>query len=719
MVRRSLFEGTPAPVRPAAPSATEPQIETLAAARPGSSESPYSIVELSRRIEEVIGDGFPRTFWLEGELSSVSRGGNRGHLYLSFREARVVLQAVAWETDVRRFDFAPRQGDRVRALGRLTAYAGRSQYQFQIQRLERAGIGALLQELLEREARLEREGLFDPERKRLPPYLPLRIGLLTAIPSDAWADFTRTARTRFPGVLIRERNTLVQGPGAPKALIAGIRDLGRQPLDVIVVARGGGSVEDLLPFSDEAVVRAAAACPVPLVSAIGHEQDRPLLDRVADLRAGTPSLAAQKILPERSELLREIEARRGTVQGAARRVLGGAQDRLAAFRTHRATTALPEWLERERQSRRQDRTAVREAVRRAIQVRDDRQAAFRVRLEQNHPAQRLAAQFTQLSRTRERLARLVLLRAWEERLESARRKISPDPLQRRLDAERAALAVRRTRRAASVARFLEQRRFTAETIAHRVEALDPKVVLQRGYSLALDSRGRAVLSSADVQIGDPLRLLLGEGELDVAVEEVRPPEDATGRRRRDNRPRGITIMTESDTSAPRSEPTFESLERELKTVTGRLEDPAVPLEERLRLHAQAVSLHGKLEAILERAREATGGTEEEAGPAGGPAAEDPGEPYEAVRDRLAEVVNALEQDDLPLARMVELHREAEVLAARCEAILDSAQERIVRTAEKSGEESGGESAGESGTAPPPAGSSLPASDEDQEHDVPF
>ena len=261
MVRRSLFEETPAPVRPAAPPATEPQIETSAGARPGSSESPYSIVELSRQIEEVIGDGFPRNFWLEGELSNVSRGGNRGHLYLSFREARVVLQAVAWESDVRHFDFNPRQGDRVRAFGRLTAYAGRSQYQFQIQRLERAGIGALLQELLEREARLEREGLFELERKKLPPYLPLRIGLLTAIPSDAWADFTRTARARFPGVLIRERNTLVQGPEAPKALIAGIRDLGRRPLDVIVVARGGGSVEDLLPFSDEAVIRAAAACP--------------------------------------------------------------------------------------------------------------------------------------------------------------------------------------------------------------------------------------------------------------------------------------------------------------------------------------------------------------------------------------------------------------------------------------------------------------------------
>ena len=525
MVRRSLFEGPPPapPPRSIPPTAAEPRIETTAADRPGSPEAPYSVAELSRRIQEVVGDAFPRSFWLEGELSQVTR---KGHLYLTFRESPTILNAVAWESDVRRFDFIPERGDRVRAFGRLTVYPGRSQYQFQVRALERAGIGALLQELREREARLEREGVFDPERKLPLPFLPLRIGLLTAVGSDAWADFTRTARTRFPGVLIRERNTLVQGPGAPAALVAGMRALGREALDVIVVARGGGSVEDLLPFSDEAVVRAAAACPLPLVSAIGHEQDRPLLDRAADLRAGTPSLAAREILPERSELLREIDARRGAAQAAARRVVGAAKDRMAAFRTHRATTALPDWLERERQSRRQDRTAVREAARRAIQFRDDRLGAFRLRLEQNHPAQRLADQRTQLGRIRERLSRLGGLRAWEERLDTARRRVSPELLQRRLDSERAALAVRRTRSEAGVARFLDRRRFVAETIAHRLEALDPKVVLRRGYSLTLDSRGRPVLSSAGVRIGDRLRLLLGEGELGAAVEKIRPPGEA-------------------------------------------------------------------------------------------------------------------------------------------------------------------------------------------------
>ena len=166
-------------------------------------------------------------------------------------------------------------------------------------------------------------------------------------------------------------------------------------------------------------------------------------------------------------------------------------------------------------------------------------------------------------------------------------------------------------------------------------------------------------------------------------------------------------MTASDASAPRSEPTFESLERELKTVTGRLEDPAVPLEERLRLHARAVALHTRLEATLEAARKTTGEDGNEAGPKAKPPPDDGGEPYEAVRDRLAEVANALERDDLPLARVVELHREAERLAARCEAILETAQDQIARTG------------GDSGNAPPPAASSGSTPDGERRDDVPL
>ena len=525
MTRRSLFGRPPSPAPPVPPPATDPRIETAAAARPGSAASPFSIREISARIREVLEDGFPRSFWIEGELSQVGRP-QSGHLYLSFREERVVLEAVAWASDARGFAFVPEPGDRIRAFGRLRTYDGKSVYQFQVQRLDKAGIGALLQELQEREARLEREGLFDPARKRGLPFLPLRIGLLTAAGSDASVDFTRTARARFPGVRIREHHAPVQGPGAPGALAAGIRALGRQDLDVIVVARGGGSVEDLLPFSDELVVRAAAACPVPLVSAIGHEANRPLLDRAADLRASTPSAAARDILPLREDLVREIEARRGASATTVRRALRAAEGRVATFRTHRATTALPAWLEAERRGRQRDRSTVLEAARGAVGNREVRLRAIRERLDRNQPARRLAEQVTQLGRLRERLVRLPLLRAPEARLETARRRIAPEPLSRLVEAERAALAGRRAQAAAAVRRLLERRAFVAETMGRKLGDLDPRVVLRRGYSLALDAGGRALASSRGVRVGDRLRVVLGEGELGAAVEEVRPPADA-------------------------------------------------------------------------------------------------------------------------------------------------------------------------------------------------
>lgn len=537
MTRRSLFGRPPASPHPVPPPATEPRIETTPAARPGSSECPFSIREVSGRVREVLEDGFPRSFWIEGELSKVSRP-QSGHLYLSFREERVVLEAVAWASDAQRFGFAPAQGDRVRAFGRLRTYDGRSAYQFQVQRLEKAGIGALLQELLEREARLEREGLFDPARKRELPFLPLRIGLLTAPASDASVDFTRAARTRFPGVDIQEHHAPVQGPTAPGALAAGIRALGRKHLDVIVVARGGGSVEDLLPFSDEIVVRAAAACPVPLVSAIGHEQNRPLLDRVADRRASTPSAAARDILPVRDDLVREIEARRRAAEAAARRVLKTTAGRIATFRTHRATTALPAWVERERRSRQRDRSRVFDSVRNAAQSRETRLRAARQRLEGNHPARRLAAQVAQLGRLRERLARLPLLRGPEARIETTRRRIAPELLYRFVAAQRAALADIRARHGATIQRLLDHRSFAAETARRKLKDLDPRVVLGRGYSLALDAEGRALTSSRGVRVGDRLRLLLGEGELGAAVERVRFPEDAADRRPAGQNPEG-------------------------------------------------------------------------------------------------------------------------------------------------------------------------------------
>ena len=531
MTRRSLFPGTPPAPPPAPPvprptpaPTSEPRIETSPAGRKGSEASPFSVRELSARIRESFEDAFPRSFWLEGELSSVSRP-KSGHLYLSFTEKKALIEAVAWASDARNFARVPARGDRVRAYGRLRTYEGKSRYQFQIQRLEQAGLGALLQELHERERRLEGEGLFESGRKRPIPFLPLRIGLVTAEGSDAWHDFTRAARDRFPGVRIRERFAPVQGPAAPAAITAAIEQLGREPLDVIVVARGGGSVEDLLPFSDELVVRAAAACPTPLVSAIGHDQDRPLLDRVADGRAATPSAAARDILPVREELRQEVTGRQDAARAAVRQFLKASGDRLHASRSHRAAAAFPQWIERERQGRRQDRTGAREAASRRISAAEDRLRNLRTRREAGDPVRRLGAQQRQFRELRERLFAPSLLRLHSERLAALGARVSFAPLTRRLADDRTAVGEARTRSHRAARRRLDDRGRRVAERGGELRALDPKEALRRGYSLALDAGGQALVSSRGVHPGDRFRLVLHEGELDAAVERVRAPAD--------------------------------------------------------------------------------------------------------------------------------------------------------------------------------------------------
>ena len=605
----SLFEPPSRPRRTAPPPGAR-GIATATAPRAGSAEAPYTVETLGEQIQEVLAGGFPRSLWLEGELSQVNKA-TAGHLYLTFSEGRTVLDAVAWASDARHFGFRPERGDRVRALGMLRAYTGRSRYQLLVQRLERAGLGALLQELVERERRLAAEGLFDESRKRPVPFSAAPDRAADGCRERRLADFIKSANSRFPGVLIRERNTPVQGAPAPAALAAGIRALGREPLDVIVVARGGGSREDLLPFSDEAVVRAAAACPVPLVSAIGHEQDRPLLDRAADRRSSTPSAAARDILPDRSELLRELDARRSAVGLAVQRWTRGRSERIEAFRTHRAMAAFPGWVERERRDRAPgsrnragslaadgrgssprpapDPTAPRgeppgpQACRPTHRIGPEAGATGRIAAAPRHfgphrsipdppgddssrglgrarapgpgPGSRnragsLAADGRGSSRSpapdpiaprgeppgpqAHRSAHRIGPDAGTAggiaaaprrgaRLGALRDRTSPAPFHRRLDALGAELGRHRVRYGHAAARCLERCRIVGEVFRERLDARDPRAVLRRGYSLALDPDGRAVSATTGVAVGDRLRLLLASGELGTRVEDIRRP----------------------------------------------------------------------------------------------------------------------------------------------------------------------------------------------------
>ncbi len=303
-----------------------PDIPPDAAA--GSNEPPvYSVTELSGALKRVIEDAFGYVR-VRGEISGFKRAAS-GHLYMALKDADANMDAVCWRGTAARLDIAPEDGLEVIATGRVTTYAARSKYQLVIERLEIAGEGALLKMIEERRKRLAAEGLFDEARKQDLPYLPDVIGVVTSPTGAVIRDILHRLNDRFPRHVLLWP-VLVQGTGAAEqvaAAIAGFNALapgGDVPRpDLLIVARGGGSLEDLMAFNEENVVRAAAASEIPLISAIGHETDTTLIDFAADRRAPTPTAAAEVAVPVRRELLAQVADDGARLFGAMTRALTG------------------------------------------------------------------------------------------------------------------------------------------------------------------------------------------------------------------------------------------------------------------------------------------------------------------------------------------------------------------------------------------------------------
>jgi exodeoxyribonuclease VII large subunit len=293
------------------PFADEPESSGLVAKdAAGDNAAALSVSEISAALKRVVEDrfGFVR---VRGELSGVKRAAS-GHLYLSLKDENARLDAVMWRGTAGRLSFQPEDGLEVIATGKLTTYPGRSNYQLVVERMEVAGEGALLALLARTKARLEAEGLFAPERKRALPFLPRVIGVVTSPTGSVIRDILHRLADRFPShVLVWP--VLVQGQGAAEQVAAAVRGFsalapgGAVPRpDLVIVARGGGSIEDLWAFNEEIVVRAIAECTIPLISAVGHETDTTLADFAADLRAPTPTAAAELAVPVREDLLGQL-----------------------------------------------------------------------------------------------------------------------------------------------------------------------------------------------------------------------------------------------------------------------------------------------------------------------------------------------------------------------------------------------------------------------------
>jgi exodeoxyribonuclease VII large subunit len=445
---------------------------------PAERRKVFSVSELTRIIKRHL-EGEFFDVWVVGEISNLKQPSS-GHLYFTLKDERSQIPAVLFRSARRYLKFRPADGTEVLARGPLTVYEPRGAYQIQVEWMEPRGKGALQLAFEQLKEKLKKEGLFDAERKKPLALLPQRIGIVTSPTGAAVRDICRILHTRFPNLEVVIYPAQVQGDLAAAEIAQGVRILNRLGgFDALIVGRGGGSLEDLWPFNEESVARAIAASKIPVISAVGHEVDFTIADFVADVRAPTPSAAAEMVVARKESFSEHLEQLRIRVeQAAGHRVsrLKGEVDRLAG---HQAFLA------------------VRHSLQMAAQSLD----------EATYKADFLIAK--NLGGARSRLEGLV------GHLESVR-------LERRIQTSRDKLGQLTARLNAGQKAHLAVTHQKLAGCGAQLEALSPLKVLGRGYSLAWDTQGNLLRDASRMSAGEKVKLTLHRGELDCRVERSRP-----------------------------------------------------------------------------------------------------------------------------------------------------------------------------------------------------
>jgi len=442
----------------------------------------FTVAELNTAIRHLLESEF-QDIWVLGEISGV-RLATSGHYYFTLKEQDAQLRCACFRSTARYLKFKPQDGVAVLARGRIDVYEVRGEYQLLVESLEPQGQGALQFAFEQLKKKLAAEGLFEPARKRPIPRFPRRIGIVTSPKGAVIRDMLHVLERRFPGLHIRLFPALVQGEGSVEEVCQGLQYFSQSGwADVVIVARGGGSLEDLWTFNEEAVARAIAACATPVISAIGHETDFTIADFVADLRAPTPSAAAELVICTRQQLLDQIDAAAHKLRQALRYRLAQARRQLHERGLDRAASLLARKIGRSLQ--RVDELDYR--------LRD----SARWRLERAR------------GRRRDLAARLAAL---DLRLHIAR-------LHRRLEtATAAASQLTRTRLAQARARF--------EPLAAQLTQLSPLRVLERGYALVQDEAGSILKDAAAAPPDSRIRVRLARGRLKARVTESIPTDSS-------------------------------------------------------------------------------------------------------------------------------------------------------------------------------------------------
>jgi exodeoxyribonuclease VII large subunit len=455
----------------------------LAEAKAGSNAPALSVSEISNALKRTVEDRFGHVR-VRGELSGFKRAAS-GHLYFGLKDADAKLDGVMWKGNAARLPFAPEDGLEVIATGKLTTYPGRSSYQIVADRLELAGEGALMLLFEKLKARLAAEGLFDGTRKRPIPYLPRTIGIVTSPTGAVIRDMMHRLEDRFPSHVILWP-VMVQGDGAAAQIAAAVRGFSAMPADgpvarpdLVIVARGGGSIEDLWAFNEEVVVRAVAECSIPVISAVGHETDTTLCDFAADRRAPTPTAAAEMAVPVRLDLAQQIGQAELRLTGALRRFVERAGERLSA-----QVRLLPRLADIV--GTRQQRT-------------DDLGDRLRRGLEKRADLSRVA--FAGISG-----------------------RLSPAMLRRRLAMSAERLQAIRLP-TALVERQIAERRSKVSGLDRLLNSLHPEAPLSRGFARVTTPDGRTTICTTDDAIATGrVRINFADGSLNALVEGGKPPK---------------------------------------------------------------------------------------------------------------------------------------------------------------------------------------------------
>ncbi|MCS6816197.1 MAG: exodeoxyribonuclease VII large subunit [Blastocatellia bacterium] len=436
----------------------------------------FTVSELTSRIRDLLEGEFPDV-WVRGEISNF-KSHSSGHWYFTLKDAVAQLPCVCFRSQNRLIRFQLEDGLEVYARGRLSVFEKRGEYRLLVAYMEPVGIGSLQLAFEQLKARLAAEGLFDPARKRPLPLMPRKIGVITSPTGAAIRDILRILKRRNRGIDVLIFPVRVQGEGAAEEIAAAIRLMNqRDDLDVLIVGRGGGSIEDLWAFNEEIVARAIFHSRIPIISAVGHETDFTIADFVADVRAPTPSAAAEMVAARRDELIERFAALESRAVKAARYLLARWRERLLQLRARPGFLRVRTAVQHARQRADELDYQLQIAMTRRVRATRERFAALSMRLTAQRPSRRLAEIHGRLAVLRNRLEATI-----RERLHMCRRRLS--------------LAV------------------------GKLDALSPLAVLSRGYAIVWNERHVIVRDVAEVRVGERLRVRLFKGRLTAVTEEV-------------------------------------------------------------------------------------------------------------------------------------------------------------------------------------------------------